>query len=147
VAWVVQRYITLAGAGTLYDPDPAVTQPGAVALDGAGQPLPTVTRTGSVAWGDVIVVDDAGIPQPPGAETFTLAFVKRTVSDFTAAAGGPPRPRSAWNRGVVSAGQSPGIEQTQTELEPPSAVVFVVLAGDSAPASGRLAVRVWEGDR
>ncbi|HUW99363.1 MAG TPA: hypothetical protein VMY35_00155 [Phycisphaerae bacterium] len=146
MAWVVQRYITLAGGGTLFDPDPAVVQPGATALDGNGIEIPMVTAISGQAWADVIVVDDAGDPQPVGAELFDVGFAKRTLSSIRAAEGTAGTNKFSWNRGELNT-VPPGIEQTQPAMETPSSVVFVVVGGSTVPASGRLAVRVWEAPR
>ena len=146
VTWVVQREIALAGNGTLLDPDPSVDQPGEVALDGAGSPIPLVTRVSGQVWGDVVVVDAAGVPQPVGNEKFDLAFVKRTTSEVVPTSGTPTR-QFVWNRGAVAADQAPGVQQAQFEMEAPAAVVLVVLDGKFIPGSGRLLVRIWEGAR
>ena len=147
VTWVVQREIALAGGGTVFDPNPATTQPGEFAVDGAAARIPMVIRTGGQVWGDIIVVDASGAPQPVGAETFDLAFVKRTASDVLRTGGTSPSQRFVWNRGVVSTAQAPAIEQTQAGMEKPAGVVLVVLAGVNVPGSGRLLVRIWEGAR
>jgi len=147
VAWIVKRYIELAAGGTLWDPDPQVTQPGELAVDGAAVAIPFTTTIAGQAWCDVQVVDDAGVPQPPGNFVVTLGFVKRTSSLIAPSGGSEGRQQFAWNRGGMSADQAPGIEQTQANMEGPALLVFVVTAGVNTPASGRLAVRVWEGDR
>ena len=147
MAWVVQRYITLAGGGTLFDPDPQASQPGEAAKDGAGADIPLVTVLGGAIWADVQVVDDAGVTQQPGTATFDLVFAKRTTAQVVPASGTQGRSQFAWNRGVASLAQAPGVEQWQPGLESPAAAVFVVTGGANVPASGRLAVRIWEGER
>jgi len=148
VTWVVKRYIPLAAGATVWDPDPAVTQPGATAVDGAGDPIPLTTVRGGQVWGDVQVVDAAGVVQPPGAFTVTLGFVKRTTREIVAATGAIPRSQVSWNKGALSTNQAPGIEQVQGSMESPSTVVLVVTDGADPPAAPlRLAVSVWEPPR
>ena len=142
VPFVVQHYISLAGGGTLFDPDPTVTQPGEFALDGAAAPLPVTTVRRGQAQADVVIVDNAGVPQPAGVATFDVLIAKRTVSSIAAAAG-PGIQQYEWNSGGTSTGTAPGKEVVQTQFQGPQLVTVVVTGGSNVPGAGRLAVRVW----
>lgn len=142
VAWIVQHYITLAGAGTLWDPDPHDTPTGEFALDGAGAELPLLTVRDGGLLVDTIVVDGDGNQLDPGNMNVDLAFSVRTVSSFETA-GGPTRQAFAWTRGIIAIGESPGIMQREFPLPQPSTGSVIVVDGSQVPSTGRLAVRAW----
>jgi len=142
VPWVVQHYITLAGAGTTWDPDPFETQTGEFARDGQGNDLPLTTIRSGQAFADAHVVDANGEHVDPGTFGIDIAFAVRTKITMLTA-GGNPVEHFHWNRGPVAPGQRPGIIVVEKPLPSPVVGTVLVFGGNAVPATNRLAVRVW----
>ena len=145
MAWVVQHYIPLAGAGTAWDPDPTLTQPGEFAVDGDAAELPLTTSVpGGRLWAKILLVDDAGDPVPSGASTYDVKIAKRTSEKISQTAGSQSTTKFAWAGGATALAVAAGSEVVQDQAEAPAIFVAVVTGGASTPASGRLAVSTWK---
>lgn len=146
--WVPQHYITLAGAGTVFDADPTITQPGEVAQSGGGADLPLTTiRAGGEAWAKIIIVDDAGVPQAEGAATWSVKVALRTSELILPATGAAPRAQYGWVGGSLLSGAPTGSQIVQSQLQAPAEFVAVVVGGANVPMSGRLVVSTWRDSR
>jgi len=148
VTWTVQHYIPLAGAGTLFDPDPTASQPGEFATDGDSNRLPlTSSRPGGRLWAKILIVDDDGAPLPAGAARFDIKIAKRTLEPIAPTTGPVLAPRYGWTGGTTATNSPSGTEVVQDQAEGPTLFVAVITAGTDVPGAGRLAVSTWNEPR